>query len=1021
MTEGGRSGGCETYPGLPWYLFDRRDHELLRIVGDILDRDEYPDFKRLLTPYLHPSGIKELAAPRGIRIAYAVAHLLGSLESGSAQDRLSALRSLHDETMAVAQSSLRRNTARVLLQIMKEMVRHRFDCRRSLSLAHDFRQAVSGRPRVVRRLLRRFHLLEMPEDWNQIAFDDHVHDVNTKGRKTSTHLIMDAWIKGIRTLTVISYNHVSPAAASELLDAAAIMGLEVRLGIEFSPPFRGRFLKIIWIPRGFMDARDFLSFLDQENVQAFMEEGRKVSAFHEDHVIRMLHEFNARHRPGFNRALGVALPELDEAAFRAFVRPGQASIQHLGRYILERAMPLLKVRAAELEQGVSDLHPEEAREARALLRRLGHLDTDAIVDEYLHPEKNPELSSPEQDTQAPDLPLLMTLPARELLTRLRALHPRAHATLNLAWLKVEDVLEILFDCQGLITHLEVLNLKDRALGREMDTGRVVELQQAVNSGNVVLLKKVVAEIVERVVEAEQDGFGRRDKFLDIMINFADLGSFYRHRRLGTRLGSDSTGQSSRFFGMGLVVLDTLPPGAARELAREPENQRTPLPVAVEANPRLTFVPKPAHNPVTQWVQEKLRRFRPFRFLGLRPVEDWTIQGYHPAGKDEGNIYTLGGIGKPGALSPDQQEEEDPTRGAGAWRYLSTKASIAVRILLGFIPAFLTCALTKDWWLLAYGGAFIWFGITGIRNIIQSVLGCGGIQRSPLLRWNDYVSWRRLADSLLYTGLSVPLLDYFINTAILDRGFGVTVSTHPDILYTVNALANGVYILTHNIFRGLPRGAAMANLFRSVLSIPLAVLFSDAAGGIMEALEMEDIAGELQKWAAIISKLASDCVAGVIEGVADKYQYLRMRRQDCDGKFKHLFDAYAQVEMLYPQENVINLLETPTQFLQTVRHEKQDLVNILIVNALDLLYFWMYQPRARDVLTRRILEMSEEERQAFVLSQHVLFREREISQLFLDGLVGRNFARPLAFYLDNWQEYLTAIEAVAERPHAAQKG
>ena len=34
------------------------------------------------------------------------------------------------------------------------------------------------------RELRRYHLLEMPEEWNQIAFDDHVHDANTKGRKT---------------------------------------------------------------------------------------------------------------------------------------------------------------------------------------------------------------------------------------------------------------------------------------------------------------------------------------------------------------------------------------------------------------------------------------------------------------------------------------------------------------------------------------------------------------------------------------------------------------------------------------------------------------------------------------------------------------------------------------------------------------------------------------------------------------------------------------------------------------------
>ncbi len=1020
MTETGLATTCDMAMGIPWYLFDGRDYALLRIVGDILDRDEYPDFKRLLVPYLHPSGIKELAAPRGIRIAYAVAHLLGSLESGSAEDRLSALRSLRDETMAVAQSELRKNTARILLQIMKEMVRHRFDCRRSLTLAHDFRQAVSGRARVVRRLLKRFHLLEMPEDWNQIAFDDHVHDVNTKGRKTSTHLIMDAWIKGIRSLTVISYNHVSPAAATELLEAAAIMGLDVRLGLEFSPPFRGRFLKIIWTPRGFIDAHDFLSFLEQERVRDFLDQGRKVSAFHEDHVIRLLHAFNDRHLAVFNRTLGLDLAPLDETAFRDFVRPGQASLQHLGRFILERATPLLKGRAAMLEEALPGLAEEEAREGRALLRRLGHLDTDSIVEEYLRPDKNPDLPDPDADTKAPGLPLLMTLPARELLTRLRALHPRAHATLNLARLKVEDVLEILFDCQGLITHLEVLNLKDRALGREMDTERVLELQRSINSGNVVRLKKVVSDIVQRVVDQEQDGFDRRDRLEDVLVNFSDLAAFYRRSPLGTRLGSDSTGQSTRFYGMGLVVRDTLPPAAARELTPGPHSARQPLPVAVEANARLTFVPKPAHNPVAHWILTRLRRFRPLRHLGLRPVEDWVIQGFKPAGKDEGNIYTLGGIGRVNALAPDQPDEPDPSQGSGVWRYLNAKVSLGARILLGFIPAFLTFALTKDWWLLAYGGAFIWFGITGLRNIIQSIMGCGGIRRSPLLRWNDYVSWRRLADSLLFTGFSVPLLDLLVKTIILDRGFGVTISSHPDVLYTVMALANGLYLTSHNLFRGLPRGAAMANLFRSVLSIPLAVAFSAGAEGLMEFFGEEHIAEELQKWAAVISKLASDCVAGVIEGVADKYQYLRLRRQDCDGKFKHLFDAYAQLEMLYPQENVIGLLETPKQFLQTVRHEKQDLVNILIVNALDLLYFWMYQPRARDVLARRIQEMSVEERQAFVLSQHVLFREREISQLFLDGLVGRNFAKALAFYLDNWSEYLTAIEAIAERPMVAQE-
>jgi hypothetical protein len=36
-------------------------------------------------------------------------------------------------------------------------------------------------------------------------------------------------------------------------------------------------------------------------------------------------------------------------------------------------------------------------------------------------------------------------------------------------------------------------------------------------------------------------------------------------------------------------------------------------------------------------------------------------------------------------------------------------------------------------------------------------------------------------------------------------------------------------------------------------------------------------------------------------------------------------------------------------------------------------------------------------------------EREISQMFIDGIAGRNFSRPLAFYLSRSAEYLHAIE------------
>jgi hypothetical protein len=118
---------------LPGLLFDRKDHELLRLIEEVLAREtSRKSFKDLLNPYLNPHGIKEMAASQGFRIAYAMADLLHSLEIGRADDRLRALRALHDEVMNITHSSLRYNTARVLLQIVKELVRVRGDYGRRL-------------------------------------------------------------------------------------------------------------------------------------------------------------------------------------------------------------------------------------------------------------------------------------------------------------------------------------------------------------------------------------------------------------------------------------------------------------------------------------------------------------------------------------------------------------------------------------------------------------------------------------------------------------------------------------------------------------------------------------------------------------------------------------------------------------------------------------------------------------------------------------------------------------------------
>jgi len=262
---------------------------------------------------------------------------------------------------------------------------------------------------------------------------------------------------------------------------------------------------------------------------------------------------------------------------------------------------------------------------------------------------------------------------------------------------------------------------------------------------------------------------------------------------------------------------------------------------------------------------------------------------------------------------------------------------------------------------------------------------------------------------MYTGFSVPLLDCFVKTVVLDRGCGITTNTHPVLLYTFMAVANGIYLSSHNLLRGLPKGAVYGNFFRSIVSIPVAILINMAAGGILAANGSSEAAAVLQKWAAIISKTASDIVAGFIEGLADRHRNIKTRLRDLKGKFEQLFDIYAQLEMIFPDVQTFAVLQYSNRLKKKASVEARDLEKIIMVHALDLLYFWMYQPRARTALRQFVHALSEDERHILASSQFTLQRHREISQMFIDGILGNNFPRPLSFYLSRNAEYLEAIK------------
>ncbi|WP_211219515.1 hypothetical protein [Desulfovibrio aminophilus] len=995
---------------LPRGYFDTRDFDLLNIVNDVLSRKDYPSLKKLLSSYLHPHGIKEMAATKGLRVAYAVVHLLGSLETGRTEDRLDALRTLRDEVLTTATSSLRRNTARVLLQIMKELVRGRGDHVAQLKLARDFRSAATGKPRVIHAQLRKYHLIEMPEEWNQVAFDDHVHDANTKGRKSATHLIMDAWIKGIRRLTVIYYNYVTKEVAEELLEAAAIMGMNVRIGIEFSPRFRGRYLKLILASRENTDTQEYLRFLADPQVAAFMAEGQKVSQYHQRYVMRVFESFNSSHRLALNERFGIQLDPLEKDDFLASIGTGQASLLHLGKFIHDALTPLLAERAQRLSAYCALPDSEERRGLDDLVRDMNELTPESLIETYLEPGRNPDLPDPNVPDDGPDVPWLLTLGPAELAEGLTQLHAGFRIVLSLSRLRAEDVLEILYGCQGRVTHLEVFNLKDCALGKAVDNERILELQAAINSQNVVRLKRFIQGVIAKTETSAAADAAERVRVLErILCDIPGFQSYYKYTPLKSRVGTDSTGQSHRLHGMGYVIRETLPVRGQKALDSIQSTRRR-IPVRAKAFLRETFRPREGGG-FTRRGLGLLGRLPGGRRLFTRVARDWVVQDYAASRPEESNIYTLGGVQKdpPKAYSPCEPRE---SHRAIPLRYLNSWLKNSLKILLGFVPACLTFLLSKDWWLLAYGGAFIWFAITGVRNVIQSVLGSGGFRRSPLLRWRDYVSWERVADSLLYTGFSVPLLDWLVKTVILDRGLSINTTTSPLGLYAFMALANGLYLMSHNLFRGLPRAAAVANLFRSVLSIPVALALNDVLGVVLGWVGVVGVNAILQQWAAIISKLASDTVAAVIEGLADRGQNMRMRRWDYTGKIEQIFKVYARLEMLFPRQDVLRMLESPREFLSTIASEGRDFDKIVAVNALDLLYFWWYQPRAKSVLKRCLREMTQEERKVFILSQYVLLEAKEISQLFLDGLVGKDFSKALAFYLDYSRKYLEELQELA---------
>ncbi|MCC8193311.1 MAG: hypothetical protein LIP28_01510, partial [Deltaproteobacteria bacterium] len=519
------------------------------------------------------------------------------------------------------------------------------------------------------------------------------------------------------------------------------------------------------------------------------------------------------------------------------------------------------------------------------------------------------------------------------------------------------------------------------------------------------LKPLIRKYLGAIEEAEGDTSERARLFREILCNIPKLQSFYSIKPLGTRLGSDSTSRSAKLHGMGFAALVTLPSRARAMVVKRRVSYKL-LPFFYPVFRQTTYLPGPR----TGIRGFFARVFRRVPWLGsLTDIKEqtWLVDEkgahYDPNAR---SLVTLGGFMRDGRTAFSLREACVEKCESPGFSYLNTTAKNVFKVMVGFLLTVATFQYTQSWWFLAWFGPLIWFGITGIRNVVQALLGGGGLKRTPLLKWNDYISWSRLSDSLLYTGISVPLLELFVRNLLLEDLCGVTSASNPAFFYTVMSIINGLYIAGHNIFRGLPREAVIGNLFRSVIAIPVSILYDSAAMGIFVFFSLP--VEYLVQSAAVLSKLSSDTVAAIIEGPADKAAFERSRHWDYETKFGRLFAFVSRVEVAFPDKDVVALFRNPESFMESAGTGRKDLVEELAIDALDFLYFWMYQPRARSALVKELATLTPEEREIFASSQMILTCIPAMSQMLVDGLVGANFAGVLSFYLARHEEYLRAI-------------
>jgi len=791
------------------------DREVRHLV-DILNRKiEMP--AEISPLKSHPNGFKKEIAKRRIRIATAYINIVQQLESEKYEDRLDALENLVQESFYAKNVEMPLNTARLQAALMKEVVKNKGNLRKQMEFMTDFTRASHGRPAVIRELLKKMSLIEVPEEGKKLCemdlgWDGHVHDNLSEGRKTLSQVLLDAFIKGISEVTLAYYNFIDIRIVEEAIRAGEILGIKVCMGIEFSAGKSGNREHFMFLLPYFSTVKEYVDFLSiyKEKLQFFREGLKKNASSRQVTIKHMLEHFNKNHLQELNFGTfnldALTVKPLIWEDLREIVLEGQASRKHLGELLYRKLKPVLYRRVIALKAQYETFQEEvkQKRKSRTDLKTLEYLYKmtrnryEELTPEELRLKYFENKAIVDYDSSFFSKEEILK-PLRMLSGETVYIHPLE--------VGIENAITTIICHHKYITQVETFNMQDSIYRNPMEYHMFNDFICLINRGSYEDLKS----------------FCERCHITDIpVIEFLEAWKYYHSNPLKTRCGSDSTGRDPKIPGMGFVRLTSIPEDSSRKFFY---TTHTELPFNIDVSPG---------NKPDNYEQEK----------------------------NELNKDTIISLGKTSEFKKNPIGDEENlilVNFKDFLTYLNPTLKNFIKITAGGIPASMT---------IGHLYTFIWFGITFIRNVIADLTSNSGFD--PREWRSEDIDYENAANSLLWTGFSVPFLKFieFIFDKRLTPLFNIT--NHTVIrwgkFFTLS-FTNGIYLYTHNSLRGFSERVKRMNFFRSIFSFPFASIFSY----LVDYLGIGFIPDVVQ------ANVWSNVVAGIIEGTG-KYQNIKVLRK-----------------------------------------------------------------------------------------------------------------------------------------------